>query len=298
MDKLGLAESGRPKIVRLMGSASAAATKRVVEAIDSREHTVCFDKVGQVTTTISSLPRELKSDLLLEGEEAIFADLSHAHHCFLPRLLSERIDYHQKNALRTPALSLGDAFVILFVAWKVQVETVAELETERRRLIEFLSTGDYYSKLGREGEGRNSVKKLANTVLNLANDTAARIPLYRSMRTKFPATFAIVEAIKRNDHRNISNPLRYNTAKSIEDALLALQASGILAIPQADALLCQKRHRETVCRTFGAAVFQVSGGVCCKVDGIRYEQPVSCPSSTRNLSNGVAGFPWSDRFVG
>ncbi len=258
--------------------AKAAATKQVVEAIDCRKHSVAFDKVGQVTTTISSLPRELKSDLLLEGEEAIFADLSHAHHCFLPRIVDTRIEYHRKNALRAPSLTSGDAFVMLFVAWKVQLGTVAELEIERLRLVEFLNTGDYYSKLATNGEDRDSVKKLANTVLNLTNEKAARIPLYRSMKGNFPATFAIVEDLKRKDHRNISNPLRHYTAKSVEGALLQLQSMDIPAVPQTDALLCQRRHREVVCRIFGAAVFKVSQGVNCRIDGIRNR-----PCSTEGL---------------
>ncbi|MBA3543803.1 MAG: hypothetical protein H0T83_05115 [Chthoniobacterales bacterium] len=253
--------------------AKVAVTKRVVEAIDCREHSVGFDKVGQVTTPLSSLPRELKSDLLLEGEEAVFVDLSYAHHCFLPRLLNDRIDYHRRNAVWMGCFILDGSFGALFVASNTRPGTVARLEAERLGLIEFLNTGDYYSKLGKDGENRDSVKKLANTVLNLTNQKAVRIPLYRSMRKRFPATFGIVEDLKRKDHRNISNPLRHYTAKSVENALLQLQFRGILAIPQTDALLCQRRHRESVCRALGAAVFKVSRGVSCRVDGIRYEHP-------------------------
>ena len=272
LSKLSFAENARPKIVRLM-TTKAAATNHVVEAIDCRKHAVTFDKVGQVRTTISSLPTELKSDLLLEGEEALFADLSHAHHCFLPRLVDDRIDHHRENAVWTGCFIPDGRLVVLFVAWNTQPGTVARLEVERLRLIEFLSSGDYYSKLGGEEENRHLVKKLANTVLNFPNEKAAVIPLYRSIRRKFPATFGIVEDIKQKDHRNISNPLRHYTAKSVEEALLELQAIGILVIPQTDALLCQRQHREAVCRAVGAAVFKVSGGVCSRVDDIRYELP-------------------------
>ena len=229
----------------------------------------------------------MKPDLLLEGQEAVFADLSNAHHCFLPRLLSDRIEHHQRNALRAPALSSGNAFVFLFVAWNVLLETVASLETEHLRLIDFLSTGDYYSKLGREGEDRDSVKKLANTVLNFPNEKAAVIPLYRKMRNGFPAMLSVVEDIKRQDHRNLSNPLRHYTAKSVEVALLQLQSMDIPTIPQTDALLCRSRDKEIVCRIFGAAVFKISQGVNCMIDGIRYQNQGSQGQPVRPSATGV-----------
>ena len=133
------------------------------------------------------------------------------------------------------------------------------------------------------------MKKLANTVLNFRNEKAVKIPLYRLMRQKFPATFGVVEDIKRTDHRNISIPLRRYTAKSVEDALMHLQSGGIPVVPQTDALLCQRRHRETVCSAFGAAVFKVSRGVRCKVDGIRYEHP----EHQQNKAFGRRPFPLS-----
>ncbi len=136
LNKLSLASRARQKIVRLMRSPSAAATQRVVEAIDSGEHTLCFDKVGQVTTTISSLPRELKLDLLLEGEEALFADLSHAHHCFLPRLVDDRIDHHRESALWVTCFTPGGSPSIgrrhWFANWMTRVVSQAALSPKSR----------------------------------------------------------------------------------------------------------------------------------------------------------------------
>ncbi len=103
------------------------------------------------------------------------------------------------------------------------------------------------------------------------------------MRQKFPKTFGIIEDLKRMDHRNISNPLRHYTAKSVENALLQLQSMDIPTVPQTDALLCQRQHRETVCRAFGAAVFNVSRGVRCRVDGIRYS--LTEPTAPLDLSS-------------
>ena len=260
LQRLSFANTARPKIPQLL-EVKAAATKQVVRAIDRCKHSVTFDKVGQITTSISSLPRELKEDLLIEDEEAIFADLSHAHHCFLPRLVSDRIDYHRRRAISATCFLPNGSVVTLFLAWNTQPGTVARLEIERLRLIEFLSNGDFYTKIGRNGETRESVKKLANTVLNFTNKKAAKIPLYRFMRQKFPATFGIVEDIKQKDHRNLSNSLRHYTAESIECTLLHLQSNGFLVIPQTDALLCKMPETETVSRAFGTAVFNVSTGL-------------------------------------
>ncbi len=108
------------------------------------------------------------------------------------------------------------------------------------------------------------------------------------MRREFPETFQIVEDLKRKDHRNLSNSLRHYTAKSVENALLQLQSIDIPTVPQSDALLCQRRNRELVCRIFGAAVFEVSHGVNCKIDGIRYEHP------DRGAPSKAGGRWWAD----
>jgi hypothetical protein len=274
--KLSFAETARSRIAELWGKNEQAA-KRVVHAIDCRKYFISFDTVGQITTPISSLPRDLKDHLLIEGEEAVFVDVSNAHYCFLPRLLKDRIDYHRGNARWVIGFTSATSLGVLFVRWDAKPDAIAHMELERIRLVDDLSMGDFYASLGGEGKARDSVKKLANTVLNMQNEKATKIPFYQSLRRRFPASFGVLEDIKRKDHRNASTPFRHYTAESMKLALLELQAHNITAIPQTDALLCRRRDVECASRALGAAVFKVSGGVRCKAGGIRFEpQPQAC----------------------
>ena len=228
LQSVRFAGTARPKLAALM-DAKPIATKVVVQAIDGLAHSVSFDTTGQITTSISSLPRELKSDLLFADEEAVFVDVSNAHHCFLPTLLRDRIGYHQTNGTKwATCFTFNQSFAVLSVGWNTQPGMLARLETERARLIEFLSDGDYYAKIGPEGEERNDVKSLANIVLNVRNEKARRIPLYRLMRKRSPATFGVLEDIKRKDHRKASTVLRHHIAKSVELALLDLHRRAAL----------------------------------------------------------------------
>jgi hypothetical protein len=86
----------------------------------------------------------------------------------------------------------------------------------------------------------------------------------------FPLTFRICEDIKRNDHRNLSKVLQYCTVKAINGALLEDQAKGIAAIPDVDATIRPKRHKETVCALIGKKVHEISRGVFAKVGAIRF----------------------------
>jgi hypothetical protein len=255
--RLGFGNEARRMIAKFSRDPKLrSATQTVVTAIDCQQHKVKQSPRGQITTSISSCPKPLKKLLLLDGQATLSCDISHAHHCFLPRILSDRIAHirqHHGGAAKT-----------------------ADHETERARLVAFLSEGDYYRKWDgnqKDDSRRDKTKKLVNVILNMLNDRCAPIGLYQSMRRTFPRLFCIVEEIKRRDHRNISKQLQHHTAKAICGALLEIQGQGIPAIPDVDAIICQEQHRETVCEAIGRHVYQVSGGVCCKVDGIRYESP-------------------------
>ena len=54
-------------------------------------------------------------------------------------------------------------------------------------------------------------------------------------------------------------------------------------VPDVDAIICQQRHREEVCRVIGEKMFSESRGVRCKVDGIRFEQCVEDGAVTASL---------------
>jgi hypothetical protein len=59
------------------------------------------------------------------------------------------------------------------------------------------------------------------------------------------------------------------TADTMGAALLEVQREGIAAIPHVDALICQEKNRERVCKALGKQIFTATG-VCSSVGGIRY----------------------------
>ncbi len=100
-------------------------------------------------------------------------------------------------------------------------------------------------------------------------------PLYHRFRREFSLTASIITAINARSHKNISKQMQPFTADAIGRSLLELQRIEIPAIPHVDAIRCQARHRDLVCEVIGRHVFDVSGGVCCSVAGIRYESGLS-----------------------
>ena len=243
----------------------APSAKRAVEAVDGVKHKLRISPRGQVTTSVTGCPREMKVFLLLNGEPVVFCDIAHAHHCFLPAILGARIEYLREKY--GPEANTGN------------------YEAELKRLIEFLGDGDYYSKWCRNTEDpveREEKKLLLTMILNWQNVKCESNALFRRMRRRFPLTFKICEDIKRKDHRNLSKSLQHYTAKAINRALLEAQARGIAAIPDVDAIVCQQRHGKVVSRLIGREVHALTNGVCCKVNGIRYA-PVA------SHCDGVAG---------
>ena len=258
--QVSFAAVARPLIAHLRKEGKGGSLDYPVNAIDTREHALHVNEVGTITTSISSLPREFKSHLLLDDDVAVFCDVACMHHSLLPRLLTERIEYHGE---------------------KGRAAKTRRLEEERARLIERLSSGDYYSSWcedEKSADERREKKKLLNTLLNMKNVACQKIPLYQRMRREFPLTIGVIEDIKCEDHRVISKQLQRYTSDAITGALLQCQEEGIAAIPATDAILCRLKHRERVREIIGLWVYKVSGGVSCMVDGFRF-RPSEASSS-------------------
>ena len=268
LTKLSLAFNSRRLILELSHNPKLRpSVKRAVEALDGVNHWVRISPREQITTSVTGCPRKLKAFLLLGEEPVVFCDISHAHHCFLPALLSGRIDY-----LKRTYGSGADT---------------SNYEAELERLTMFLSDGDYYRKLCVDPEDdseREQKKSLLTMFLNWPNVKCQENRLYRRMRKAFPLVFTVCEDIKRKHHRDISKPLQYYTAKAINGALLEAQAKGIAAIPDVDAIICQARHKVVVCRLIGQKVHEFSCGVCCKVGGIRYEPRRASPLNSSSCA--------------
>ena len=249
---LRFSDSARPIIGNGLLSKGGDNLKRLVNAIDAQGHFVIVSVRGQITTSIGSCPRQLQPHLLLSGEPVVSCDISNAHWNFLPLILTNRL--HHISGERDRGKYVNDG-------WH-----------ERNRLTAFLSQGDFYCAWCLDPKNdteRKEKKDLLNILLNKKNGECLGNRLYRRIAAEFPITFAIIEDIKRNDHRNLSKQLHRFTADTITAALLEVQREGIAAIPHVDALICQQKNRERVCEVTGRKIFEATG-VCCTVGGICY----------------------------
>ena len=266
---LSLSKTGKSLALDLLVNKNKEqSTRTTLELINGkREWSARPSDVGQIIIPLNQFPRELKAELLLGGRPTELCDISHAHHCFLTRLVMRRIDYLKKE--NAPA------------------RKITEYEAELDKIRIFLSTGDYYRKwcVNPDSDKERGEKKLLLTMLlNWRNEKAKGNSLYRRMRAEFPLTFQIVEDLKRTNHRVISLKMRNYTARVINAALMSAQNQRIPAIPDVDALLCPTEHKEVVCNFIGEELFRLSG-VCAKVGGIRYAPQKPIPSSSDYLED-------------
>jgi hypothetical protein len=123
-EKLSFDPGGRRRITELLGDPKfGPAARRAIEAVDRSKHPLPkISPRGQITTSISGCPREMKLLLRLDNEPIAFCDISHAHHCFLTTLLADRIDHLRRT--------YGSA-----------AET-GHYKAELQQLVTFLSDGD------------------------------------------------------------------------------------------------------------------------------------------------------------
>ena len=230
-------------------------TKAVLNAISTREHTVRVKVSGLIVTSLISCPRPLKPHLLIEGEPVTLCDISSAHWMFLPRLVSDRIDY---------CLKRGD-----------DESRLAPFNAELGRLIELCSSGSFYeSTLSSTCTPADTKQRkiLMNIWLNSPRSRTEKNCVWQSLRRQFPLCLGIIDSIKRDDHRLISKQLQHFTANAISTALLDMQAKGLPAIPDTDCLIVRERDREAACLAIGAAMYAETRGVCVTVGGVRYFQ--------------------------
>ena len=252
LNVVSFASEARTIIARGVNGKGADNLKMLLGAIDGHNHSVRQNERGQITTTIGSCPRELQRYLLIHGRRTVWCDISHAHWNFLPLILTNRLRHISRETGREKYVIDG---------WR-----------EHDRLTLLLSDGDFYRAWCVHPEDqaeRDGKKTVFNILLNKPNQQCQRNCLYRRIVDEFPITFRIVEDIKGGDHRNLAKQLHRFTADAIAAALLEVQCQRISAIPHVDALICQQKHKETVCEKLGKQIF-LKTGVCARIGGIPY----------------------------
>jgi hypothetical protein len=252
LSALSFAPEARPLIADGMSSNRRDLLTTLVCAIDGRDHKVDVSPRGQITTSVSSCPRELRPHLLLDGKPVTDCDIAAAHWNFLPRILANRLRFLEGKPGREKYIADG---------WR-----------EHGRLTALLSDGDFYRAWCRNPDDdaeREEKKKLLTMLLNQRNESCQRNRLYRWVAKQFPLTLGVVEDIKCKDHGNLSIQLHRFTADAISAALLEVQGKEIPAIPLVDALICQRQHHAVVCAAIGEQIFRAAGA-CAKIGGLRY----------------------------
>ena len=201
--KLGLVPKARPIIADMLHEKrGGGGLAKIIRAIDTKKHFVTVNTLGTIRTSISDIPRELKGLLTIGGNRAASCDISHTHHCFLPRLLSDRMEH---LAREHPGRDLK------------------AMREEHRQLVDLLNGADYYRhwcKDKTDDAERQGKKGLINALLNMPNSKCTGNGFYQWMRRTFPISYGIVEAIKRDDHRSLSKQLQRFTSTAINGALL------------------------------------------------------------------------------
>lgn len=234
---LGLSPDGVKLSLKLIVEGrKEAGIKRLMEFLDGgRPPEIQIDPCGTIHTFARMTPKELKAHLTIHGKPVANCDIQSAHICVLSCLIQERIVWKAKRGMRT-----------------------ADLEQERRKLIDILETTDIYEHLA-EGGNRDALKKSLLSSWNMQTSTAVHLHGYQRFRGEFPLAVRIIEDIKKKGHHGISRPLQHHTANIVRIALLELQQIGIPAIPDTDALIVPSCHEITVMQIINRALFQVTG---------------------------------------
>lgn len=234
---VGLSSKGRDMALDMMATGTKAANiKQLIEAIKgNQQHMVSYDPSGTIRNFVMRCPKELKKHLTLDNRPVEIIDMKAAHLCILPCVAQSRIDWRKGKGQQADAI-----------------------KAERKHLMAILEDGDIYDYL-REGCDRDKFKKALLTSLNMTTKTAYCVDAYQKMRGVFPEITGIIEDLKKNDHRGLSKQLQHYTAQIIEGAMLEAKERSMPCIPDTDALIVQKRHRDEARAFLNSSVEAVTG---------------------------------------
>jgi hypothetical protein len=170
LQALSFAAQARAIIAREITGKGSRNLNKLIGAIDGRDHYVRVSERGQITTSISSCPKELQPHLLLNGEPIVSCDISDAHCNFLSLILANRLRHVSHGGGREKYITDG---------WR-----------EHGRLVALLSDRDFYRTWCRDPQNdgeRDQKKNLFNILLNKKNEDCQRNFLYRRIRGEFLA---------------------------------------------------------------------------------------------------------------
>ena len=247
--RVTLPGEGAKAILRLRTTApdSFPAAERCAKWIDERSQRVAMDCMGTIHTPIRQCPKIIRPFLLIDGEEVTEVDISAAHVALLPKI-------YEPSFLE----NLGIDYDWL------------DAEREKRSMIAVIESGDVYG--GGTPEERKKQKKETLISLNMEARVQMAMPASRLLFDGRPIASAVMRAVKRKSHRDLSHWLQRWTSDIVNASVLALYERGIPSVPITDCLLVRKRD-EGIARDELASRIHVSAGARAMVGGIRLAAP-------------------------
>ena len=247
--RLGLSDEGVREMMRLHRTKpdSFASAANCFRLVDGQLDELNPDKMKTIHSDISRCPKEIRPHLLLDGEPVVEMDISGAHLIVVTKIYEP-------------------AFLVRFGV----PHEPADAERERRSLVEMIETGDAYAgETEEEKQKRDKSKKAQLTSLNIEVKVQMAMKAAQRLSADRPIFLAVMWAVKRKNHRSLSQWLQRWLSDIVNAAVVSLDADGIPSIPIVDCLMVRQRD-EAPARDELASRIYAATGVCAKVGGIRY----------------------------
>jgi hypothetical protein len=193
-----------------------------------------LDSSGTLGSPISRCPRLIRPYLLFDREDVVEMDISGAHIALLTRIYEPEV----LNRYRIE-------------------HTEAAAELERQSLIAQTESGDVYG--GETEQERKRRKKTLLTSLNIATKVQMAMPVTQKLIAGRPILAAAMRAVKKHDHRGLSQWLQRWTSDIVNPAVLSLHERSIPSIPIVDGLMIRQRDAEAARDELASRLFASTG---------------------------------------
>ena len=237
LSTIGISSAGNALAIKMMTAKDKAQGIakfwKYLEAPSLRK--VKIDPSGTIHHFVKNCPRELKPHLLLDGKPSAIVDMKAAHLVCLLCVGRDRVKWMEANG-----------------------RNAADLEGELARYKATLESGDIYEELGGTAD-RKKFKKTLLSSLNMATSKAIHLPPYQRLKTSFPRIVGIIQDLKKNNHRALSNQLQHFTAKIIEAATHEAQRMEIATLPDTDAMIVPSEFERLTRQLLNNAIRDVTG---------------------------------------
>ena len=246
---LGLSHEGLLETIRLKHNKpdSFASAANCFRLVDGHLDGIRIDRLKTVHSDVSRCPKEVRSHILLDGEAVVEMDISSAHLIVATRIYEP-------------------AFLTRFNI----VHQPADAKRERQSWVQMVESGDVYADGADENpDKRTKQKRAILSSVNMEPKVQLAMKVAERLSASRPIFRAVMWAVKRKSHRNMSHWLQRWLSDVVNPAVLALDADGIPSIPIVDSLMVRQRDEARARHELAFRLYEATG-VCAKVGGVRF----------------------------